>query len=1276
MSQRNKIYDRLGNQPAGLSNRIPTVFFRLKQDTRGITLQSIDGGLADIISLDPQEIINNPNNLAQLIPEPDLGTLRLSLQESASQLTACDEEFRVSTLSGLRWFKAVAHPYKTPDGSIVWHGSAMDISLYKQAEHNLSENEQQLRMLFSEAADAISVSNLEGRLLRVNRRACESTGYSREELLKLKVYELDADYASPELFKAFVNDLKPGQPVTLKSRHKRKDGTIFPVEIAVTLFQTSSGGHILCLARDITRRMQAEEALKESEEKYRVLFEGSEALISMVDSDGVFLMINQKLANWFGWQADELIGQKLADMHKNSGEKFQSRVGEVMKDGQARTYQDLVRYPGSHRYLSTSVHPVRNELGEVYAALIISQDITDRKQAEAALRESREIFSLFTHHLPGMVFIKDHKSRYLFVNQKLSEWFGLFESEMLGKTNHEVFEDARADSYYETDKQVLRTGRPLLEIEEFETKDGRNLVMVKHKFRIDREDQPPLIAGFYLDMTARVRAEEELAATKKLLETAIAQTPSGILIADAPDGYIRLANQAALDIRGGGAAELTRADLNAHSISWRTYHPDDKPYPIDEHPLTLALVDGKTTKNQEMIIKDQKGEDRMVIANAAPIMNKQGEVEAGIIIMSDITELQKAEEEKRKTEKRYRGYFNSLNDAIFVYPLKKDGFGDFVEVNRIACERYGYSHEEFYKLSPTDVNMDSEHRDRFPRTGKELLVKQGQLVFEAVHRKKNGDTFPVEVNSNIVMHDGEPYIVAGARDITKRKKAEEALFASHQRFLTVLNSIDAAIYVADLDSYEILFMNKYMVEQYGRDMIGEKCYEAIRHEGRPCADCTNSQLLDEKGDPGEVCVWQFKNPVTRRWSINYDRIIDWTDGKLVKLEIATDITELKIMEKELRQAQKMEALGTLASGIAHDFNNILAIIMGYAERSSLSLPPESDVLESFEEIKHAAERAKSLVRQILTFSRRTDTEAGSLDLNLCVKEAASLIKRTIPKMVEVRLELEEGLKPISGDGQQMEQLLMNLASNAAAAMPHGGVLTISTGRSAFVSKICKTCGENYSGEYNLIRVSDTGVGIEPDQIKRIFDPFFTTKEVGKGTGLGLAMVYGIVTGHHGHVTCDSEVGVGSTFTIYLPMEERPNAPCEPVEPAESAPVVGHETILLVDDEKTLLELAKDMLALEGYQVLPAGSGEKALEIYQKRQSEIDLVVLDLGMPGMGGVKCLEAIKQLNPAAKVLICSGYIQYEETSELTEKGASGFVSKPYGRSDLMSAIRKVLD
>ena len=406
------------------------------------------------------------------------------------------------------------------------------------------------------------------------------------------------------------------------------------------------------------------------------------------------------------------------------------------------------------------------------------------------------------------------------------------------------------------------------------------------------------------------------------------------------------------------------------------------------------------------------------------------------------------------------------------------------------------------------------------------------------------------------------------------------------------------------------------------------------------------------------------------------------EGKEYNCAFARDITERKEAEKEkkrmqvqLRQAQKMEAVGTLAGGIAHDFNNLLQAVQGYAQLLLLRKDGDDARQRELQQIIHAAIRGAELTQQLLTFSRKIESELQPIDFNRELENVRLLLERTIPKMIEVEFRLAQDLKMVNADPGQVEQILMNLAVNANDAMPDGGKLIVETANVILDQDYCKIHRVANPGNYVQLTVTDTGHGIDEMTIEHIFEPFYTTKETGKGTGLGLATVYGIVKSHNGHIVCYSEPNEGTTFKIYLPtidsIEEARKA-----EEHMTAPEGGSETLLLVDDEESIRSLGTQILEKFGYTVLTAADGEKALQIYRKEQKKIDLVILDLIMPGMGGKLCLVELLKINLEAKVAIASGYSPDEPTREILRNGAKGFISKPYDLRQMLKVVREVLD
>jgi PAS domain S-box-containing protein len=403
------------------------------------------------------------------------------------------------------------------------------------------------------------------------------------------------------------------------------------------------------------------------------------------------------------------------------------------------------------------------------------------------------------------------------------------------------------------------------------------------------------------------------------------------------------------------------------------------------------------------------------------------------------------------------------------------------------------------------------------------------------------------------------------------------------------------------------------------------------------------------------------------------------DGTIVFDGIMLDVTEQKIAEQErndmevqLRQSQKMEAIGRLAGGIAHDFNNLIQVISG-----NIQLMFAKDLVRKeryLREADQACNRASQLVKHLLTFSRKVEISFQEMDINRLVQNTVQLLERTLPKNITLQTKLDSKVKQIHADPNQLEQVLMNLANNAKDAMPEGGNLVFSTEMISVEDSFKARSLDIESGEYVLITASDTGKGIDEVTQRQIFEPFFTTKEVGKGTGLGLATAYGIVKGHGGHMTCYSEPGLGTSFKLYIPATPKEINKTNTESRASHTTPTGSENILVVDDEENILEMTSEVLIDYGYTVYTAQSGEEALEVCQTQ--ELELIILDLGMPGIGGEGFLKKIRELDPKIKVIITSGYANHKLAKEPKKYGAAQFLSKPYRFRELLNEIRTVLD
>jgi signal transduction histidine kinase len=439
------------------------------------------------------------------------------------------------------------------------------------------------------------------------------------------------------------------------------------------------------------------------------------------------------------------------------------------------------------------------------------------------------------------------------------------------------------------------------------------------------------------------------------------------------------------------------------------------------------------------------------------------------------------------------------------------------------------------------------------------------------------------------------------QEFAERRRAEKEIKRSHEILLTVLDSIDADVSVADIETHEVLLMNRHMQKSFGGDLTGTKCWEAFQKRSAPCDPCHCNSIVDDAGRAIGLHVWEGDNPVTGRRYLNFDRAINWIDGRLVRLQIAMDITDLTRIQEEklnletqLRQAQKMEAIGTLAGGIAHDFNNILAAILGYSEIALEDCRGQAPVEGYLGEILKAAHRAKDLTQQILTFSRQAEIAPKPVRLSSIVQEVVKLIRASIPATITINEELHSDAT-VMADPTQLHQVVMNLATNAFHAMEKsGGVLTIT------LSDVERDLSEeslNVPGGarwFIQLTVADTGQGMDDTLIERIFDPYFTTKSKGKGTGMGLSVVHGIVQNCGGDIQVESASGKGTVFRVYLPAQNVANRPPEK-EAVYDAVAGRQETILVVDDEPQIARVMQLMLESLGYQVTAYTSSRDALK---------------------------------------------------------------------------------
>ncbi|MDX9745130.1 MAG: ATP-binding protein [Syntrophales bacterium] len=508
----------------------------------------------------------------------------------------------------------------------------------------------------------------------------------------------------------------------------------------------------------------------------------------------------------------------------------------------------------------------------------------------------------------------------------------------------------------------------------------------------------------------------------------------------------------------------------------------------------------------------------------------------------------------------------------------------------------------------------------------------------------------------------------------------EDLRLAHESLLAIFDGIDEPVYVSDMDTHELLFVNR-AIESFFGPPSRQKCYQYIQQRTEPCPFCTNDKIRGEY--QGRSYIWEFRNEKNNHWYRCIDKTIPWPDGRLVRYEMAIDITDRKMAEQEreklweeLAHAQKMESIGRLAGGIAHDYNNMLAVIFGHTNMALGRLKPDSPLYNDLRMIKEAAERSAALTRQLLIFSRKQNVFPQLLDLNEAVEKTTRMLSRLVDENIDLIWKPGKRAGRVRIDPLQLDQILLNLFTNAHDAVGDTGRIIIETGTAELDDTFCASRAGCTPGEYAMFTVSDNGCGMDDRVLSQLFEPFFTTKESGKGTGMGLSIVYGIVRQNGGFIDVSSIPGRGTTFHVYLPCcTEDIRAETFSEKTGAPATAGGNLTILLVDDEAMIRDIAHRMLERLGYTVMPASTPVEAIRLAREYAGTIDLLLADVVLPGINGRELADALLAIHPRMKTLFVSGYSANIIPYHGLPDNRLHFLQKPFSMKALAIKIREAL-
>jgi len=603
-----------------------------------------------------------------------------------------------------------------------------------------------------------------------------------------------------------------------------------------------------------------------------------------------------------------------------------------------------------------------------------------------------------------------------------------------------------------------------------------------------------------------------------------------------------------------------------------------------------------------------------------------------------------------------------------------DSTGRLIYVNGAACTSLGYSREELLSMTVHDIDL-SFPKVAWPKQW-EVLKKYGTLKLESQHRRRDGSTFPVELLENFLEYEGKEYNCAFAWDITDRKLAEEALRRSEEKFRNLFEESQDAIYISTPDG-RIEDANMAAVKLFGFSSKEEFLRVDVAHDlYRDPA--TRADFLSRLSSDGFVKDYELKLMTRQGKSLLVVASASAARderGRIVAFRgILRDVTERRELERQLRQAQKMEAVGQLAGGVAHDFNNLLTGITGFTQLVLGKFDPDSSEATDLRKALEMADQAAALTKQLLAFSRRQPLEPKVLNLNSLIGDTLSMLERLIGEAIELRLVPAPDVGNVRVDPGQIELVLFNLTINARDAMPDGGTLTFETNNMELDEEYCAVHPNVAPGEFVMITATDTGCGIHREMQRHIFEPFFTTKEVGEGTGLGLATVYGIVKQHSGHVDVYSEPGEGTTFKVYFPLVAELADELPGKSPLGTAPR-GTETILLVEDEDAVRAVARRGLEMLGYRVLEAAHPLRAEELFLENSDQIDLLLTDVVMPEMNGPALHKRLVEQKGPLRVLFMSGYPQNAVSQNGRLDPDKPFIPKPFTPAQLAEKVRQVL-
>ena len=1068
-----------------------------------------------------------------------------------------------------------------------------------------------------------------------------------------------------------------------------------------------------------SERNRAQLALRESEDRYRDLIDFSPVPFLITQGERV-VFANPAAAKLFGTgHPDEIVGSGPQDwVRPDFAERAYRRRCRAVEAGESLDPVELVLVGKDDQERVVIANTTRvSHLGSP-ALLSVFQDITGRKRMEEALegsyeklKQSNQILGGVLEHTHMMAVFLDTRFNFIWVNRAYAETCRRDRSYFPGKNHFDLYPHSENQAIFQ---RVVDTGEPFfVEAKPFEFPDQPERGVTYWDWSlIPIKDDAGEVVGLVFtlaEVTGRILAETGLRKSEENFRTLIENVVDWVWVVDERGAYSYVSPQAE-----------TLMGYAAHEILGKT--PFDFMSPSEAErvaPVFSRAVEGRERilgLEDTLLAKD--GSEVVFETNATPLFGSEGDFIGYMGTCRDITRRKREEEGRRLNEARLEALLrlNDMqgadSDELSLFAVEESarltgsdiGFINFLSHDERFVTRAVYTGntlaqcslpEEVPAFEISECGLWSEaYRRRRPIVMNDYTEEHAAKVgFPPGHPVlRRFVSIPVFEGDRVVAvaalgNKQEPYnpgdvrqfrlFMEGLWRIVQRKRIDDALRESEQRFRELAELLPETIFEMDLEG-TLTFVNRKAFEKFGYSRedfdAGVNAFHTVVERDRARAKENYRRIV--QGETVGMTEYEARRKDGTTFPALWHSNAIKRNGKVVGLRgFIIDVTQERQLEARLKQAQKMKAIGTLAGGIAHDFNNILGIIVGNTELAMFDIPEWSPAQESLEEVREASLRARDLVTQILLFARQKEQAVSNIRVEPIARESLKMLRATIPTTVEIREEIREDLPAVQADPAQIQQIVMNLCTNAGQVMEaEGGTLTFTLDLAEPEGPVETQSGRIPGGRYVRLRVRDTGPGIPPESLERIFEPFFTTKGVGEGTGLGLAVVHGIVQDRHGGVVVESEEGKGSVFSVYLPAcEERP---AEGRLEEDAALPKGRERILFVDDEPMIMKLGQRMLERQGYEVVTRASGTDALACFEQDPERFDLVVTDMTMPGLRGDKLAGEMLKIRPDLPVILSTGFSKQISEERAEEMGIRAFVMKPLTARELASTVRRVLD